>query len=92
MPYVPEVKCLCISPVVSYKYKEGQNEIQSFAEFWLSAHFVTLYLFLRGQSTMLGDGKHYLYALFNDASETLQEQVCCCSPSGKTYVPQLKSA
>lgn len=42
MPYVPEVKCLCIYPTVTDKYKEGQNEIQSFVEFWLSAHFVTL--------------------------------------------------
>lgn len=42
MPYAPEVKCLCIYYYVTNKYKEGQNEIQPFAEFWRSAHFVTL--------------------------------------------------
>lgn len=41
---------------------------------------------------MLEDGKHFLCAVFNDASETLQEQVCRCSLSGKTHVPQLKCA
>lgn len=42
MPSVPEVKCLGIYPVVTNKRKEGQNEIQCFAEFWHSAHSVTL--------------------------------------------------